>query len=613
MEKKKSTKQPRAKAAAPKAEPLAAPKAQPKPDRKPRGAKQAGTQQGGKQTTGKRAAPVRITLAGGRMVEAPRGMPAGELLEREQVVCDHRIVAVRYCNKVASLQRPLDKDGPLEPVHLGNRDGALIYRRSLTFLLIRAVAEVFPGMQVYINHSLDQGYYCELHNERYTPGSPVPLDKKDLRRIEARMREIAKADEPIERSEAPLDEALELFAAAGMAEKVELLKYSPADSRVSIYRMGGMINHFYGQLAPSTGSLTEFELRNTPPGFVLRFPSRTNPVELPPYQHQRTLFEVLQEYEQWMRLLDWRTVAQLNHLIDSGRVREYVLIAEALHDKKLAQIADMITRGPRHPRIVLLSGPSASGKTTSMKRLGIQLRVNGVQPVIIGLDDFFVDREKTPKDESGEFDFESFHAIDIERLQSTVRALLRGETVAMPKFDFVSGRSVPGEEMRLGDNQLLLLEGIHALNDGLLPTIPEGLKFKIYASPLTHLNIDEHNRISTRDARLLRRLVRDHSYRGYDAVETLRRWPSVRRGEERNIFPYQHNADVVFNSSLPYEISAMKQKAEKVLKSVARDQPEHSEAARLIKFLSYFREIPLEFVPRHSLLREFLGGSCFTY
>ena len=554
-----------------------------------------------------------ITLVDGRAVKVPASTPAGKVIAAHYDQLPFPVVAARYRNKVASLNRPLDKPGVLEPVHLGMRDGVLIYRRSLTFLLIRAVTELFPDLRVYINHSLDQGYYCELYCEQYRADGPVSIDRQDLRAIERRMREIAEADEPIERHEYPLEEAIELFRAAGMKDKVELLRQSEPGSRISVYRLGNLINHFYGQLAPSTGCLQFFELRNTPPGFVLRFPSSSSPAELPPYQHQHGLFEVLQEYDHWMRLLNLRTVAHLNGLIDAGKVREYVLIAEALHDKKLAAIADSITSHPRKPKVVLLSGPSASGKTTTMKRLAIQLRVNGVQPVVIGLDDFFVDREKTPKDEKGEFDFESFHAIDVQRLQETVRALLRGEHVKMPKFDFVQGRSVDGEELKLEANQLLLLEGIHALNDQLLPTIPEGMKFKIYASPLTHVNIDDHNRISSRDARLLRRLVRDHSYRGYDAVQTLTRWPSVRRGEERNIFPYQHNADVVFNSSLPYEISAMKKAALTVLRRVGRDESEFSEAARLIKFLSYFREMPLDLVPRHSLLREFLGGSCFTY
>ncbi|MDX9975956.1 MAG: nucleoside kinase, partial [FCB group bacterium] len=291
----------------------------------------------------------------------------------------------------------------------------------------------------------------------------------------------------------------------------------------------------------------------------------------------------------------------------------YVLIAEALHEKRLAGIADTIKNHPRKPRIVLLSGPSSSGKTTTVKRLAIQLRVLGYRPSVIELDNFFVNREDTPKDEHGEFDFENLQAINIPRLQDCVRRLLRGERVLLPKFNFQEGRSVDGEERQLGEKDILILEGIHALNDDLLPTIPDGTKFKIYASPLTHLNIDDHNRIASSDARLIRRMVRDFNYRGYDAVDTIKRWPSVRRGEQKNIFPYQENADVIFNSALPYELAALKPYALPVLNRVKQTAPEYAEAARLIKFLGYFRSLRSEYVPRHSLLREFIGGSCFTY
>ncbi|MBI5154910.1 nucleoside kinase [Candidatus Poribacteria bacterium] len=558
------------------------------------------------------AKTVQITLPDGSKRRVPINMRAGDLLAEANLPTPFPAVAVRFRNKIASFERPLDRSGELAPVHLGTRDGALIYRRSLTFVLIRAVRELFPDLRVHINHSLDQGYYGELFCEQYRSDGPVVPIEADILAIEKRMREIVSRDEKIERNEYPLAEAKEIFRAEGMLDKVELLQYS-APGTVSIYRMGNSVNHFYGQLAPSTGCLSQFEVRLTPPGFVLRFPTRSKPSVLPPYHHQVKILGVLKEYERWLQILEWRTVANLNELIDAGRVREYVLIAEALHEKRIAAIADAITDSSKRPRIVLLSGPSSSGKTTSIKRLAIQLRVNGHRPLVVGLDDFFVDREDTPRDEKGEFDFEAFHAINVKLLQESVRGLLRGEAVRMPKFSFQQGRGFPGEEVRLQEGQILILEGIHALNDELLPTVPEGLKFKIYASPLTHLNIDDHNRIASSDVRLLRRLVRDFNYRGYDAVDTLRRWPSVRRGEERNIFPYQENADVIFNSSLPYELAVLKTFAVGVLKRVKREHEEFSEAARLIKFLSYFREIEPDLVPRHSLLREFIGGSCFTY
>lgn len=556
---------------------------------------------------------IRIDLpAGHAPVQVPWGTTAQDVIRQAGIATPDPIVAVRFRNKVAPLDRRLEQAGLLEPITTASRDGALIYRRSLTFVLITAVSQLFPDLRVYINHSFNQGYYAEVYNSALGGNDPVSLSETDIAAIARRMREIIAADMPITRREHPLAEAITLFEQAGLHDKAGLLRYSPPGP-VSVYQLGDRLNHFYGQLAPSTGALGVFELQLTPPGFVLRFPRTSKPSELPPSVSSDKTMGVLREYERWLRILNWRTVGQLNALIDADRVREYILIAEALHEKRLAAIADMITNNPRRPRILLLSGPSASGKTTSSKRLSIQLRVNGFRPVVIELDNFFVDREKTPRDESGDYDFESFHAIDVAGLQEVVRGLLRGETVRIPKFDFKQGRGFPGEELRLEPNELLLLEGIHALNDQLLPTIPDGLKFKIYASPMTHLNIDDHNRISSSDARLLRRLVRDAAYRGHDATATLARWPSVRRGEEKNIFPYQENADAIFNSALPYEIAALKDAALSVLQRVPREHPEFSEAARLIKFLSYFRSIPNDLVPRHSLLREFIGGSCFTY
>lgn len=523
------------------------------------------------------------------------------------------IVGVRFNNKVASLDRPLDRDGVLDFIDLTSRDGGLIYRRSLTFLLIRAIHDLFPDLKVYINHSLNRGYYGEVYNEVLDAGRPILLAESDFDRIRTRMRDIVEDDVPIVRSEVPIREAIRQFAEAGLEDKVELLQYRDPEERISVYQCGNLINHFYGQLVPSTGYLKVFDVVKCDPGFVLLFPPHGKSQELPTYRHEDRMFAVYQEYERWSRILGVRTVAHLNSLIEEKRVKEYVLIAEALHEKKLGHIADLVLNHERQPRIILLSGPSASGKTTTVKRLSIQLRINGFRPLVLGLDDFFVAREDTPLDEDGEFDFEAFGAIDVPLLQETVNRLMRGEEVAIPKFDFILGRPVPGHKVCLQKGQPLILEGIHALNPGLLPSIPDGMKYKIYISPLTHLNIDDHNRMASSDARLIRRMVRDSRYRGYDALATLGRWPSVRRGEERNIFPYQNEADVVFNSSLPFEVCVLKQFAVPVLKEVPREHELHSEAAKLLKFMSYFHEIKTDFVPRHSLLREFIGGSTFKY
>lgn len=553
-----------------------------------------------------------FTFPDGTTRDYPKGSTVGNVVR--DCSAPYPVVAALLDHKMASLERVLTYGGSIEPVHLGTRDGALIYRRSLCFLVIRAIQEIYPDLRVYVNHSLSGGYYVELQHGTLKNISTLTVTQGDLDKIKRRMREIVAADEPFVRKDLSLDEAVELFEKSGQLEKVQLLRCCDAE-RVSVYRCGGATNHFYGYLVPSTGFLKVFDLIPQSPGFVLLFPSISEPLTLPPFEPQPKLFAVYQEYERWMRILGLDTVAQLNDLVKRNKIREYILIAEGLQEKKIAALADKITNSPTHPRVVLISGPSASGKTTFVKRLSIQLRVNGFRPVSISMDDFFVDREETPKDESGDYDFESFETINIALFGQTILGLLRGDAVPMPRFDFPQGRRIDGGngEMKIEPDQIILIEGIHALNDRLLTNVPEGLKYKIYVSPLTHLNIDEHNRIASSDARVLRRLVRDARYRGYSALETLGRWPSVRRGEEKNIFPYQENADVIFNSSLPYEISVLAPYAMKGLAQVERKSIEYAEAARLMRFLSYFKEIPADEVPKHSILREFIGGSRFKY
>lgn len=555
---------------------------------------------------------IQITLSDGRVIEARKGVRLREILDISGRKSPSPVIAAAWNNKVTSLERTVDRPGKLEFIDLASRDGGLIFRRSLTFILIRAVSELYPDLKVYINHSLNGGYYGEVYDESLNPGEPVLLVDSDFERIKARMMEIVDADEPFGRIDATREEALRIFAERGMDDKVSLLEYR-TDSKVSLYRFGNLVNHFYGQLATTSGNLKPFDLKACPPGFVLVFPRHGTHGSLPEYRHNAKLFEVFQEYERWSRILGLRTVAQLNRFVEARQMKEYVLIAEALHEKKLAQIADRISNHKMRPRIILIAGPSASGKTTTVKRLAIQLRVIGMKPLVVNLDNFFVPREMTPRDESGDYDFEAFEAIDADRLQQVVRDLIHGEEVELPHFDFQAGRSVPGAKVRLLPGEPLILEGIHGLNHRLLPTIPDGLKFKLYVSPLTHLNIDDHNRIASSDVRLLRRMVRDSRYRGYTALDTLRRWPSVRRGEERNIFPYQEQADAVFNSSLHYELAVMRPLVMPLLKEIPREEPLFREASRLLKFLSYIREIKADDTPRHSLLREFIGGSSFKY
>jgi uridine kinase len=459
-----------------------------------------------KSLTPERTRVFRVKLPSGETREVREGTSVSELVPRTSPG-GLPVVAVRFNNKVASLARTVDRDAEIDVIDMGSRDGGLIYRRSLTFLLIRAVHDLYPDLKLYINHSLNRGYYGEVYNEALGETTPMLLAPTDLDRIKAKMRELVAEDIPLERREVPVAEAIELFRKQGLRDKVALMKYRD-DEMISVYQCGHMVNHFYGQLLPSTGLLKQFDLHLCGPGFVLLFPPHGKPYDMPEYTHDENIFEVFQEYEHWSRILGIRTVADLNGLVDSNKINEFILIAEALHEKKLARLADMITEHPRKPRIILLSGPSSSGKTTTVKRLSIQLRVNGLRPLVIGLDDFFVERERTPKDERGEYDFESFQAIDVRLLQDCVRKVLRGGEVQLPKFDFVQGRPVPGHKVQLLPGQPLILEGIHALNPDLLPEIPDGLKFKIYISPLTHLNIDDHNRIASSDARLIRRMVR---------------------------------------------------------------------------------------------------------
>ncbi|MDX2175165.1 MAG: nucleoside kinase [Candidatus Sumerlaeia bacterium] len=555
---------------------------------------------------------VEIKLPEGKTVSVQAGTQLGKILADGGVQAPATIVAAAWNNKVAPLSRQVRRSGTLSAIDLTMRDGSLIFRRSLTFVLIRAVKELFPDLKIYINHSLNRGYYGEAYDERLRPDEPVELAPSDLAAILQRMKEIVERDEPFERLDLPREEAIELFRARAMDDKVSLLEFR-TDEQVSVYRSGPLVNHFYGQLVPSTGCLKPFDLKACAPGFVLLFPKHSEPGELPEYRHDPKMFAVFQEYERWSRILGVRTVAQLNRLVEAQEMREFVLISEALHEKKLAYLADMIVGSHLKPRIILLSGPSASGKTTTVKRLSIQLRVLGLRPLVISLDDFFVSREETPRDANGDYDFEAFEAIDVNKLQQAVRDLLHGDEAEIPHFDFQAGRAVGGRRVRLQKGQPLILEGIHGLNHRLLPTIPDALKFKIYVSPLTHLNVDDHNRISSSDIRLMRRMVRDAQFRGYTALDTMRRWASVRRGEERNIFPYQGQADYIFNSSLHYELTVLRGLAMPLLQAVERSEPEFMEASRLIKFLSYFKEIKKDWVPRHSLLREFVGGSSFKY
>lgn len=511
------------------------------------------------------------------------------------------IVAAVINNELRELTYHIDRDVEVKPLGMDDRDGSRIYRRSLTFLLVVAVHELFPEAIVNVDHSLTfGGYYCQIEGrQQFTP--------VELAQIEARMREIVAADAPIGKQRVPLAEAIDLFRARGEDDKVRLLQNRQKDYLV-LYELRGFRGYFHGYMVPSAGYLSTFGLGCYAPGFVLRFPQR-NSMDLEPMVDYPKLLGVFREYGQTLRHLGLHDVGSLNAAITSGRANEIMLVAEARHEQRIAAIASQISAERSQVKLVLIAGPSSSGKTTFSKRLAVQLLANGIRPIAVEMDNYFVDRDQTPRDAAGNFDFECLEALNLARFNDDLVRLMAGEEVQIPKFDFLSGTSSPGEVIRLGPDQLLLIEGIHGLNPRLAPDALRESVFRIYISALTQLNIDRHNRVPTTDNRLIRRIVRDSRTRGYSAAETILRWESVHRGERQHIFPYQENADVMFNSALLYELSALKPYAEPLLLQIEPGKPGHIEAKRLLTFLRWFEPVSSDSIADNSILREFLGGS----
>ncbi len=541
--------------------------------------------------------------------EYPLGTSLREIAEDMKIKLNYPILGARVNNKLAELSYRIYKPKFVEFIDITNIDGYRMYQRSLSFVLMKAVRDILPQARLKIEHSISQGFYCEVEkpdDQRLTP--------EEVLTIAERMRQIINADIPFEREEIPTQQALEIFEENHLYEKVKLFKTRPI-LFTSVYKLDDQIDYFYGYLVPSTGYLKVFDLIPYYDGMLLRFPTQDNPEELGPIVEQPKLFEIFREYKQWVEILGVSTVGSINEQVQDGKAGDLIKISEALHEKKVAQIADMIKhRGD--VRLVLIAGPSSSGKTTFSKRLSVQLRVIGYQPVTISLDNFFVDREKTPRDENGDYDFESLYALDLELFNQVMNQLIAGQEVELPKFNFQEGkRYYDGTKVKLSDRGIIVIEGIHGLNPELSKHIDDKYKFKIYVSALTQIGIDYHNRIPTTDNRLLRRMIRDYQFRGYSLVDTLKRWPSVRRGEERNIFPFQEEADVMFNSALIYEFNVLKKHLEPLLREVPETVYEYSEAVRLLKFLSYFVPIRREEreIPPTSILREFISGSAFKY
>ena len=517
----------------------------------------------------------------------------------------HGPVSARVNNKVEGMHYRVYNSKDVEFLDMTTASGSRAYTRTLFFVLCKAVQDIYPATDVVIDIPVSNGFYVDIRLGR-------PVVDEDVNIIRRRMQEIIDARMPIRRFTVPTEDAITLFQEKGDVEKVKLLKTS-GSIYTTYYKIGEYVDYYYGTLLTNTSQLYLFGLEKYYDGMLLRIPSLKNPDELGEMTRQDKMFDIFKEHHRWQEILGIRTVGDFNQAIEAGHATDIINISEALQEKKLAKIAEDIAQR-KGVKLVLLAGPSSSGKTTSCKRLSIQLAVSGLKPLQISLDDYFVDRDKTPKDENGEYDFESIYALNLDLLNDQFNALFRGEEVDLPKYDFPSGKSIKsGKKLKLEPNNVLVVEGIHALNPELTAHIPEEQIYRVYASALTTILLDNHNYIPTTDNRLLRRIIRDYKYRGVSAQETIRRWPSVRSGENKWIFPFQENADAMLNTAMLYELSVLKMQAEPLLQQVPENCEEFAEAYRLLKFLKYFKGIPYNNLPPTSLLREFLGGSSFHY
>ena len=517
----------------------------------------------------------------------------------------HGPVSARVNNKVEGMHYRVYNSKDVEFLDMTSASGSRAYTRTLFFVLCKAVQDIYPNTDVVIDIPVSNGFYVDIRLGR-------PVVDEDVNILRRRMQEIIDSKMPIRRFTVPTEEAIALFQEKGDVEKVKLLRTS-GSIYTTYYKIGEYVDYYYGTLLTNTSQLYLFGLEKYYDGMLLRIPSVSNPDVLGEMTRQDKMFDIFKEHHRWQEILGIRTVGDFNQAIDVGHTTDIINISEALQEKKLAKIAEEIA-SREGVKLVLLAGPSSSGKTTSCKRLSIQLAVNGLKPLQISLDDYFVDRDKTPKDENGEFDFESIYALNLDLLNEQFNALFRGEEVELPKYDFPSGKSVKsGKMLKLEPNNVLVVEGIHALNPELTAHVPEEQIFRVYASALTTILLDNHNYIPTTDNRLLRRIIRDYKYRGVSAQETIHRWPSVRSGENKWIFPFQENADAMLNTAMLYELSVLKMQAEPLLQQVPENCEEFAEAYRLLKFLKYFKGIPYNNLPPTSLLREFLGGSSFHY
>lgn len=538
-------------------------------------------------------------------IDVKKGTKVCDLLEQEISKSKNEVIACKFNNELKSLNYEINSDGKIELIDVTHKDGMRVYKRGLIYIIAKAFQEVYNNALITVNYQLYHSMLCEIDNMKVT--------EEMIKKVNKRAQEIIDQDLPIVKRFMTKEEA-EKFYEKEKTLKGKLQLDLKEKKEVTLYYCENYYNYFYGVMPISTGCIKKYELLKYHDGFLIRYPSRKDPDNLPKFIECPKLLETLDEYEDVHRILGVNTLYRLNTIIKKDKIKDYILLDEALHEKKIAGIADNIAKN-KDLKVVLIAGPSSSGKTTFAKRLALQLRINGLKPKTISVDNYFVERKDTTVDENGDYDFENIKAIDTNLLNNDLLKLLNGEEIKAPAFNFHTGSKEYSDQntMKLEDDEILIMEGIHCLNDELTYLIPKKQKFKIYISCLTVLNIDYYNRISTTDSRLIRRIVRDYQFRGYSALHTLRMWPSVNRGEQKNIFPYQEQADVMFNTSLVYEMSVLKTMALPLLKEIDSSEPEYSEAKRLCEILQYFEEIPKDLIPTNSLLREFLGNGDFKY
>lgn len=538
-------------------------------------------------------------------ITVERGITIEEIYKEVKGELTYTVLAARVDNKIERLDHRLYNDCRVELLDMRTQEANLIYQNSLCLIYLKAIEDVLGKVGVDIENAINKGLYTEIKSQ-------TPVTAKDVKRIQKRMRQLVDADVPFVREKLTREEAEKIFMETGCPEKIELLCENQHLRKIPFYSLDGFRDFFYGLMVPSAGYIQYFELMKYRRGVLLRFPHPSNPNVIPEYVDEKMLYRTFGEQSRWGNLMGINYVSDLNRKIEEGKFKELIQLSEALHERRIVEIAAMITKQKK--RIILIAGPSSSGKTTFAQRLCIQLRVNGLQPLYMGTDDYFVEREETPLDEFGEKNYEDLDAVDIHLFNQNINDLLAGKTVDMPTFDFITGHKVFGKRFTsIRSNQPIVIEGIHALNEDLTRELPTEQKFKIYISPLTQLNIDSHNRVVTTDHRMLRRMVRDYKYRGHSAQSTISSWPKVRAGEDKNIFPYSNEADVLFNSVHLYEISVLKKYAKPLLEAITPDEPEYSDAVRMLNFLRFFKTVDDDSaIVNNSILREFIGGSVFT-